>query len=70
MSYRNQSIDLVSKSMDWFLYDRDVRHKRDIVWCPQNGQTHVNVNLCLIILCTPAVKELKSDFSNDTLIVD
>ena len=25
---RNQSIDLQSKSMDWFLYDRDIRHKR------------------------------------------
>ena len=26
-SYRNQSIDLLCKSMDWFLYDRDLRHK-------------------------------------------
>ena len=25
---RNQSIDLQSKSMDCFLYDRDLRHKR------------------------------------------
>ena len=25
--YRNQSIDLQRKSMDWFLYDRDVRHE-------------------------------------------
>ena len=24
----NQSIDLQSKSMDWFLYDRDLRHER------------------------------------------
>ena len=24
ISYRNQSIDLQSKSMDWFLYDRDL----------------------------------------------
>ena len=23
--YRNQSFDLQSKSMDWFLYDRDIR---------------------------------------------
>ena len=27
-SYRNQSIDLQSKSMDWFLYDRDLRCER------------------------------------------
>ena len=26
--YRNQSIDLQSKSMGWFLYDRDLRHER------------------------------------------
>ena len=25
---RNQSIDLQSKSMEWFLYDRDLRHER------------------------------------------
>ena len=27
LSYRNQSIDLRSKSMDWFLYNRDLRHE-------------------------------------------
>ena len=27
-SYRNQSIDLQSKPIDWFLYDRDLRHER------------------------------------------
>ena len=27
-SYRNQSIDLQSKSVDWFLYDRDLRYER------------------------------------------
>ena len=27
LSYRNQSIDLQSKSMDWFLYDRDFCHE-------------------------------------------
>ena len=26
--YRNQFIDLLGKSMDWFLYDRDFRHER------------------------------------------
>ena len=28
LSYRNQSIDLQSKSMDWVLYDNDLRHER------------------------------------------
>ena len=28
LSYRNQSIDLQCKSMDWFLYDRDLRHEK------------------------------------------
>ena len=28
LSYRNQSIDLFRKSMDWFLYDIDLRHER------------------------------------------
>ena len=29
LSFRNQSIDLLSKSMNWFLYDKDLRHERD-----------------------------------------
>ena len=29
ISYRNQSIDLLCKSIDWFLYDRDHCDKRD-----------------------------------------
>ena len=28
LSYRNQSIDLRSKSKDWFLYDKGLRHER------------------------------------------
>ena len=28
LSYRNQSIGLRSKSMDWFLYDNGLRHER------------------------------------------
>ena len=28
LSYRNQSIDFRSKSIDWFLYDNGLRHKR------------------------------------------
>ena len=30
LSYRNQSIDLLCKSMGWFLYDRDICHERVI----------------------------------------
>ena len=28
LSYRNQSIDLRNKSMNWFLYDNGLRHER------------------------------------------
>ena len=28
LSYRNQSIDLLRKSMDWFLYDNGLRQER------------------------------------------
>ena len=28
LSYRNQFIDLLCKSMDWFLHDRNLRHER------------------------------------------
>ena len=29
LSYGNQSIDMLCKSVNWFLYDRDLRHRRD-----------------------------------------
>ena len=28
LSYKNQSTDLLHKSMDWFLYDNGLRHER------------------------------------------
>ena len=28
LPYRNQSIDLLCKSMDWFLYDNGLRYER------------------------------------------
>ena len=38
LSYRNQSSDLLCKSMDWFLYDNGLRHERVkqplIAYCP------------------------------------
>ena len=35
LSYRNQSIDLLRKSMDWFLYDNGLRHERVKVNVPE-----------------------------------
>ena len=32
LSYRNQSTDLRSKSMDWFLYDNGLRHESVKTW--------------------------------------
>ena len=36
LSYTNQSIDLLSKSMDWFIYERDLRHERVKKYLAQN----------------------------------
>ena len=41
LSYRNQSIDLQSKSMYGFLYDRDLRHER-----VKDSQCLYDRNLC------------------------
>ena len=36
-SYRNQSVDLQSKSTDWFLYDGNIgRKKVKWLYCTQN----------------------------------
>ena len=32
LSYRNQTIDLLHKSVDWFRYDNGLRHERVNVW--------------------------------------
>ena len=43
LSYKNQSIDspliCSCKSMDWFLYERNLRHVR--VWSPPKGNTYL-----------------------------
>ena len=36
LSYRNQSINLLCKSMDWFLYDNVLRHER-VKECSSNS---------------------------------
>ena len=41
--YRNQSIDLLCKSMDWFPYNKDLLHKR------------VNDKSCNDTFCMPLV---------------
>ena len=40
LSFRNQSLDLQSKSMDWFLYDNGLRHERVNYY--QNLSSHYN----------------------------
>ena len=38
LSYGNQSTDLLCKSMDWLLYDSDIRHERlNCIWYDING---------------------------------
>ena len=56
-SYRSQSFDLLCKLMDWFLYDRDLRHEivKTVllrftvfpvnVWCPLRKVTRIQTNL-------------------------
>ena len=43
LSYRNQSIDLQIKSMDWFLYDNGLRHER-VKWKSWRGDAYLIYN--------------------------
>ena len=43
LSYRNQSIDLQSKSVDWFLYDNGLRHERVNVLMLKNKTGVINI---------------------------
>ena len=48
ISYRNQSIDLLCKSMDWFLYDIDLLHERvkvDFTISFHDYKRQININL-------------------------
>ena len=49
LSYRNQSIDLRSKSMDWFLYDSGLRHERFNIW-PYKLQTFQLIHSTFILI--------------------
>ena len=47
--YRNQSIDLLCKSMDWFLYNNGLRHERVKV---KNRNIRKKCEICLKLLIT------------------
>ena len=45
LSYRNQSIDLFCKSVDWFLYERKLHHERvnRVLIAPQSYRNIIGV---------------------------
>ena len=51
-SYRNQSIDLGCKSINWFLYDRGLRHKR------VKGLMPYFLVLSLVVICLLPSRQL------------
>ena len=56
--YRNQSIDLQNKSMDWFLFDKDLRREK--------------VKVCLRILrqCTKGLNYLHWQYNKILLLLE
>ena len=56
LSYRNQSIKLLCKSMDRFLYDRDLRHKRVNIFMVRLGD---GVGECLLMTQLGHLRTLK-----------
>ena len=58
LSYRNQTINLFCKSMDWFLYDRGLRHER-VKTCFLNFPYAINCYFLIEI-------SFKHDFIVDT----
>ena len=50
LSYENQSIDLQSKSMDWFLFDRDLLHL-SFKWFDDNLMKS-NADKCHLLVST------------------
>ena len=47
LPYRNQSIDLLCKSMDWFLYDNGLRHERVKYVLLKEELWNDNVEICM-----------------------
>ena len=46
LSYRNQSIDFQSKSMDWFLYDNGLRHERVNAYSSSKVSGEIEMDQC------------------------
>ena len=61
LSYRNQSIDLLYKSIDWSLYDRDLRHKR-VNRIETHSVTNVLIKLLSILLNWIDLKKIEYYF--------
>ena len=60
LSYRNQSIDLQSKSMNWFLYDNSLRHERVKCYWTYLVYFHLAFLIHLAYLFPSLVKTKKS----------
>ena len=51
LSCRTQSIDLESKSMDWFLYNKEPRHERvKLTLVPQVSQSFRSARLKKVVI--------------------
>ena len=66
LSYRNQSIDLQSKSMDWFLYGRNLRHEKvnyiELYWTVEMrivSNLYIYSNYTLSLMTFRSLKYLK-----------
>ena len=57
LSYRNQSTDLLRKSMDWFLYDNGLRLER--IKCFLINQAQITIPMIPMFLCSCAEKKNK-----------
>ena len=55
LSYRNQSSDLGSKSMDWFLYDSGLRHERVMTFWKWETLSNLEVSVLLQRICAGKV---------------
>ena len=64
LSCRNHSIDLLCKSIDWFLYERDLRHKMDL-----NGVKWTNVKKYIYIFTICPWGALSSNPSTLSLVL-
>ena len=65
LSYRNQSTDLQSKSMDWFLYDNSLRHERNTEYGHFSCSDKNSLSpLCTLLkICNLVPKTILTSFS-------